>query len=536
MPFWLVSGEPTTPGNLPVWSRYVARNFLRSGSFQSPYSTTDALTRQVRGSKALGSALTLRGIDTRMLRENSKILWFGWMGTYGAIAGITYAFLFQIPRFAPETSGESAGNYLSVWIGLGFLVALGWPAILRSVGVFKSQRRVLFLRQVGRMALGHGLGAIALAAAAFTLHAPMNPTFPLALAGILLSFQVLMHIAIFSVLHGLRKRGRNSRNVMILGSGPRALAAQRTIDAHPEWGYQILGFLDEPDSAFDPAVSADSTHTFSEFPEIVRTQVVDEVLIACPRSMIGNLDEVVGTCMTIGIEVTMLTDLFGAQLPPAKSGAFGDVNTLSFAPVHHSPTQMAFKRGFDLIGASVGIAVALPMIAIAATVIRLTSAGPVFFKQTRSGRNGRSFEMIKLRTMTADAEKKKADLLALNELDGPVFKISNDPRITPVGRLLRKFSIDELPQFWNVIRGDMSLVGPRPPTPDEVMQYTGSERRRLSMRPGLTCLWQVSGRNQIGFDDWMKLDLEYIDDWSLVNDAQILARTIPAVLLGRGAA
>ncbi len=487
----------------------------------------------------MGSVLTLRGIDTGMLRENSKILWFGWMATYGAVAGLTYAFLFQIPALTPETSNASAlsaSGHLSIWIGLGFLVALGWPAILRSVGVFKSQRRDLFFKQVGRMTLGHGLGAIALAAAAFTLNAPMKPIFPLALAGILLTFQVTMHIGIFFVLHGLRKRGRNSRNVMILGSGPRALAAQRTIEAHPEWGYQVIGFLDDADSSFRPAVSADNTYAFNEFPEIVRTQVVDEVLIACPRSMIGNLDEVVGTCMTIGIEVTMLTDLFGAQLPPAKSGAFGDVNTLSFAPVHHNPVQMAVKRGLDLIGASLGIAVALPMIAAAATVIRFTSSGPVFFRQTRAGRNGRSFEMIKLRTMTVNAEEEKADLLSLNELDGPVFKIANDPRITPVGRVLRKFSIDELPQFWNIIRGDMSLVGPRPPTPDEVLQYTGSERRRLSMRPGLTCLWQVSGRNQIGFDDWMKLDLEYIDDWSLANDAQILARTIPAVLMGRGAA
>ena len=173
---------------------------------------------------------------------------------------------------------EEWGFPLSIWIGLGFLVALGWPAILRSVGVFKSQRRDLFFKQLGRMTLGHGLGAVALAAAAFTLNAPMKPIFPLALAGILLSFQVLMHLSIFAVLHGLRKRGRNSRNVMILGSGPRALAAQRTIEAHPEWGYQIIGFLDDADTAFRPAVNSDKTYAFNEFPEIVRTQVVDEVL------------------------------------------------------------------------------------------------------------------------------------------------------------------------------------------------------------------------------------------------------------------
>jgi lipopolysaccharide/colanic/teichoic acid biosynthesis glycosyltransferase len=159
----------------------------------------------------------------------------------------------------------------------------------------------------------------------------------------------------------------------------------------------------------------------------------------------------------------------------------------------------------------------------------------VLFRQTRCGLNGRRFEIVKLRTMCANAEQRLDEILHLNEMDGPVFKVKDDPRVTRVGRLLRRYSLDEIPQLWNVLRGDMSLVGPRPPLPHEVSQYESAERRRLSMRPGLTCLWQVSGRNDIGFEEWVRLDLEYIDGWSLYQDFKILVRTVPAVLFGTGA-
>jgi lipopolysaccharide/colanic/teichoic acid biosynthesis glycosyltransferase len=172
--------------------------------------------------------------------------------------------------------------------------------------------------------------------------------------------------------------------------------------------------------------------------------------------------------------------------------------------------------------------------AIAALAVRATSPGPVLFRQVRCGLYGRRFAMLKFRTMHADAEQRKADLLELNEMDGPVFKLRDDPRVTPVGRVLRRWSLDELPQLWNVLWGDMSIVGPRPPVPEEVAQYAVFERRRLSMRPGLTCLWQVMGRNSIGFADWVKLDLRYIDRWSLASDLRILLQTIPAVLRGTG--
>jgi lipopolysaccharide/colanic/teichoic acid biosynthesis glycosyltransferase len=193
------------------------------------------------------------------------------------------------------------------------------------------------------------------------------------------------------------------------------------------------------------------------------------------------------------------------------------------------------KRACDIVTAAVALALSSPIIAAAAVAIRATSRGPVFFHQTRCGLHGRPFQMIKLRTMVVDAEEQKQALAGDNECDGPVFKMKHDPRVTPVGRFLRRWSIDELPQIWNVLVGDMSIVGPRPPVPAEVALYETFERRRLSMRPGITCTWQVEGRNEIGFADWVKLDVEYIDGWSISRDIEIMLRTVPAVLSGRGA-
>jgi lipopolysaccharide/colanic/teichoic acid biosynthesis glycosyltransferase len=193
------------------------------------------------------------------------------------------------------------------------------------------------------------------------------------------------------------------------------------------------------------------------------------------------------------------------------------------------------KRTIDILGAALLLTLSTPVLAVAAIVIKLDSKGPVLFRQKRCGLNGSVFEVLKLRSMHADAESRRAELTALNEMDGPVFKIRNDPRVTRVGSWLRRFSIDELPQLWNVIRGEMSLVGPRPPIPSEVDQYDMVQRRRLSVRPGLTCLWQIEGRNTIGFTEWVQLDLKYIDNRSIVLDCHILLRTLPAVLRGIGA-
>jgi exopolysaccharide biosynthesis polyprenyl glycosylphosphotransferase len=208
---------------------------------------------------------------------------------------------------------------------------------------------------------------------------------------------------------------------------------------------------------------------------------------------------------------------------------------LSFGVVHHSRSALFLKRVLDVVCASALLLLLSPVLAIAAIASKLDSAGPVLFRQKRCGLNGRIFDVLKLRSMHVDAEMRRAELVALNEMDGPVFKIRNDPRVTRVGRWLRRLSVDELPQLWNVVRGEMSLVGPRPPIPGEVDEYDVAQRRRLSMRPGITCLWQVEGRNTIGFTEWVQLDLDYIDRWSLLLDFTILLRTLPAVVKGTGA-
>jgi exopolysaccharide biosynthesis polyprenyl glycosylphosphotransferase len=214
---------------------------------------------------------------------------------------------------------------------------------------------------------------------------------------------------------------------------------------------------------------------------------------------------------------------------------FGDFPLLSFSRTPTNEALLFVRRIMDLVIVSVVALPALIIIGISSIAIRVTSPGPVFFKQQRCGLNGRLFTMYKLRSMVDNAEQARYEFEALNEMDGPVFKSSRDPRRTTVGKFLRKFSIDELPQLFNVLRGDMSLVGPRPPLPQEVARYESWQRRRLSMKPGITCLWQISGRNEVSFQDWMKLDLTYIDNWSLLLDLKILLKTVPIVLLGRGA-
>jgi exopolysaccharide biosynthesis polyprenyl glycosylphosphotransferase len=419
-------------------------------------------------------------------------------------------------------------------IVLGLVASLTWPVMLLSTVIQRATRQVGVATLVTQVFTAGSVSILVVAGVAYAIRAPVPPTvLALCVAG---QFAVvgLFRVSALVALRLVRRRGRNSRNVLIAGSGPLARHVQCLIELHPEWGYRVAGFVDESGYPMDPEISPTQVHKLIELPGLLRDCVIDEVIAACPRSVFGSLGSVVGVCAEAGVPVTVLSDIFGDYVPPPRITKFGTLAALNFSPVHHNRLKLWLKRSIDVVAAGALLVLAAPLIAVAAVAIKATSSGPTFFHQIRCGRYGHRFRMLKLRTMVVDAEEMQVELLGLNEMDGPVFKIKADPRITLVGRMLRRWSLDELPQLWNVFRGDMSLVGPRPPVPMEVVHYATRDRRRLSMRPGITCLWQVGGRNNIGFDDWVRLDIKYIDSWSLSNDFKILLRTIPAVLRGTG--
>jgi len=308
------------------------------------------------------------------------------------------------------------------------------------------------------------------------------------------------------------------RHVAIAGHGPAAMDFGKRIEAHVDWGLKLV------------AVVA---------PREVRTLLenggVDELIIVADRENLDDFNETFLLCEELGVTTRVVLNFFPHSFSRMELLRFDGLPLLSFSTTPTNEVLMILKRIMDICVASIAAVVTLPVTLVSAILIRLTSPGPVFFKQERCGLNRRPFTMYKLRSMVDNAEQARFELEVLNEMDGPVFKSSKDPRITVLGRYLRRFSIDEFPQLYNVLRGDMSLVGPRPPLPQEVARYERWQRRRLSMKPGLTCLWQISGRNQVSFKDWMKLDLSYIDNWSLLLDLKILLKTIPVVLFGKGA-
>jgi exopolysaccharide biosynthesis polyprenyl glycosylphosphotransferase len=270
---------------------------------------------------------------------------------------------------------------------------------------------------------------------------------------------------------------------------------------------------------------------------VIADQPVDEVLVALPMDKYGRLVEtIVRQCEEQGIIVRVQTQM--SQLQVARSYV-DELEGVPVMTVQSGPVdswQLLMKRVIDIAGSAALLIALAPLFAVVALLIKFDSPGPILFAQERVGYNKRRFKVLKFRTMIAEAEKQQNVLEHLNEVEGPVFKIKKDPRITRVGALLRRFSIDELPQLVNVLKGDMSLVGPRPlPVRDVERIDVSSHKRRFSIKPGITCLWQVNGRSNIGFDDWVRLDLEYIDKWSLALDVIILLKTVPAVLKGPGA-
>jgi exopolysaccharide biosynthesis polyprenyl glycosylphosphotransferase len=337
-----------------------------------------------------------------------------------------------------------------------------------------------------------------------------------------------------SVARAIRRRGYNTRRYAVVGSGPLAREIVRTMGAHPEWGYEFAGFV--VDGPAPAALARDKVlGSLDDFERLLRSTVLDEVTFVVSRERLSAVERMVLACEEQGISTRVCMDLFATRIATRSVEDLDGIPLLTLSTTPSDSLALAAKRAFDLFEAAVALLVLSPIFLVVAVAIRLESPGPIFFRQRRVGVYGREFNLYKFRSMYQDAEARLESLRARNEVSGPVFKMRDDPRVTRVGRFIRRASIDELPQFWNVLRGEMSVVGPRPPLPSEVKQYERWQLRRLSVKPGITCTWQVSGRSQISFEQWMELDLRYIDSWSLWQDVKILARTIPAVLTGRGA-
>jgi len=337
----------------------------------------------------------------------------------------------------------------------------------------------------------------------------------------------------------LRRRWLKERadhRLVVIGSPEEASPFLESILRHAEWGIRVVGVVAPENEAITSVLGVKMLGTLKQLPQILSEQAIDQVFMT-GRSWSGEtLRRVADTCEEIGVRFSMDANFLGLSISAAELNDFEGWSVLTFSSTPTPSFALMVKRWMDVVMSGMVLLLLSPLFGLVALLIKIEDGGPVFFSQERCGLYGRRFKMHKFRSMVIDAEKKLAELQANNEMQGPVFKMKRDPRVTRIGAFIRKYSIDEFPQFYNVFKGEMSMVGPRPPIPDEVARYERWQMRRLSMRPGLTCIWQVSGRNNIvDFDTWMKLDLQYIDNWSLLLDLKLIALTVPVVLTGSGA-
>jgi exopolysaccharide biosynthesis polyprenyl glycosylphosphotransferase len=427
----------------------------------------------------------------------------------------------------------------NVVLFLGMLLL--WHYSFSAFSLYRSRRlSSSWQREVGDIAKAVSLGTLAIVAIALVFQIEIiTPMFIAAFSMTTFTTTILSRALLRIGLRRIRVAGRNLRYVIIVGTNERAMESARLIESNPQLGYSVVGFVDQGWSGNDRvketgyAIVSD----FYGFQIFLRDHVVDEVMICAPiKSFYTQASRLIAQCEEQGISVRIHADVFTPTLGRRHRDHLGDLPMLNVNVGAMKGIAVDIKRLMDFSVSLCLLVILLPLFIIVALLIKLSLPGPIFFVQDRFGLNKRNFRLYKFRTMVSDAETKLAGLERLNEAKGPVFKMKKDPRVTPLGKWLRRTSLDELPQLLNVLKGDMSLVGPRPlPKRDCEGFEQDWHRRRFSVRPGITCLWQIGGRSTVSFDRWMELDIEYIDSWSLWLDIKILARTLPAVLKGSGA-
>jgi exopolysaccharide biosynthesis polyprenyl glycosylphosphotransferase len=434
---------------------------------------------------------------------------------------------------------EGVAEFLALRVTVKNLVMLAlftvaWRLLCRTTGLYDWESIRKRRSESARVALTGGLvSAVALVfpavsvTGAFSYEAVLY--FWIGSSAAMVALRNLMRTLVST------PEAERPRDALIVGSGPRGQRLELELRTSGAEEYNVVGFVDSADQRPANGGPGALLGSLEQVESILMHSAIDEVLITLPiKSRYAEIQSVLESCARIGVPARYLADLFD----PIKGRASHEGNRPSLVMTPPAPRgwKMVTKRTVDLLGASTALIILAPLLLVAAAAIKLTSPGPVLFSQERYGLNRRRFRMYKLRTMVADAEALQVTLESRNEASGPVFKIREDPRITPMGRFLRRTSLDEIPQLLNVLRGEMSLVGPRPLPLRDVHRFTEAAlMRRFSIRPGVTCLWQIGGRSNLGFDDWIRLDLKYIDEWTMALDLQILLKTVPAVMRGTGA-
>lgn len=495
---------------------------------ENEFSTLELLARprEVRTSLPHGA---VRGISGRFC------------GT-ADLALLTAALIFLALLANGFTPGRSLIELLAIRLSVEHFIVLmmcwiAWRTTFSYCGLYNTRHTRSLEGLVGRLGLCTGLcAAIAGAVISASWHHGhfWRNTLLFWIAANSSTLSVRVAIVVFQSY--IRPHFRKTRNIVIVGSGPRAQRVHQELISHPEWKYELLGFVDSrplgPQGKPNQLLGG-----IKDLEDLLMKRVVDEVVITLsPRSHYGAVKEAIAICERAGVQLQYCEDLFETSVTKQVCSE-GDTCPRIVLKMVHDDYRQRVKRLVDIVGSLCGLILLSPLLIATAVLIKCTSKGPIIFRQERFGLNKRTFYIYKFRTMIANAEAAQATLEHLNQNSGPVFKIFSDPRITKVGAILRKTSIDELPQLLNVLKGEMSLVGPRPLNKRDVGRFSEPWlMRRFSVKPGLTCLWQVSGRSNISFDRWITLDLNYIDNWSLLLDWKILAMTFPAVIRGRGAA
>lgn len=476
-----------------------------------------------------------------MIREREQFLIRLMKIADGFIIAISFFVAYFITAYIRQSLGlvfwGSLTEFLNNYVWLGILAIPIWITAMSYYNVYDDFRTKPFPEILWSVVWTGGMSVLFLGSATFIFKIAQTSRSYIAVFVITSIVCLGIEKAFFSkILHIILQSGYNLFNILIVGTGRRARNLIEVIKDHADWGFRVVGLIDDDPKLLGKEVMGyQVVGRIRDIPRILHDSVIDRVIFAVPRIWLNRIEDSIHHCETEGISTAVCVDLYGTKSAQLQQSNFAGIPLIIFQTFRAKEWQLFLKRAYDVIFSIMGLVVLSPLLIFSGLGVKLSSRGPIFFKQKRVGLNGRRFTCFKFRSMYVGADMRKKELKRQNIMNGPVFKMRRDPRVTRLGRFMRKFSIDELPQLINVLKGDMSLVGPRPPLAEEVSLYEARHRRRLCMKPGITCIWQVSGRNKIDFDTWMDMDLQYIDNFSLWLDFKILFRTFFVVLTGYGA-